>query len=199
MWCSSKYSNDVTDAIVSGSQQFLVVCRFLLDAEIEEVSANLKTLLKELPVRPFMLCDNPCSGSQFCLIPPDALEGTLWKERAACQLCGDLGCACRQDEAGTPRKVTSDDYACLQLKLVPRASLQLGPAWASQDGHISAHATLASRGKARVDNQLIFSGTKGAVIISTSQGSLTVTDEAGKVRLGCNTGSLPCFPRSTIF
>lgn len=113
------------------------------------------------------------------------MEEKLWNQRAACQLCGDLRCACRQDEEGTPRKVTSDDYACLQLKLVPRASLQLGPAWASQDGHINAHATLASRGKARVDNQLIFSGTKGAVIISTSQGSLTVTDEAGKVRLDC--------------
>jgi hypothetical protein len=129
----------------------------------------------------------PTSAS-FCLI---FLEETPWNQRAACQLCGDLGCACRQDEEGTPRKVTSDDYACLQLKLVPRASLQLGPAWASQDGHISAHATLASRGKARVDNQLIFSGTKGAVIISTSQGSLTVTDEAGKVRLDCNNWQPP--------
>lgn len=59
------------------------VCRFLLDAEIEEVSANLKTLLKELPVRPFMLCDNFCSGSQFCLILPDTC-GRKTVESACC-------------------------------------------------------------------------------------------------------------------
>ncbi|CAL8467545.1 g7083 [Coccomyxa elongata] len=108
--------------------------RFLLDAEIEEVSANLRTLVEDLP-----------------------------------------------DEDGRPVKVTSDDYACLQLKLVPRASVQRGPAWASEDGHISAHATLTTRGKARMDNHLIFSGTKGAVIVNNSTGGLTVTNELGKV------------------
>ncbi len=86
-----------------------------------------------------------------------------------------------QDEDGRLVKVTSDDYACMQLKLVPRASVQRGPAWASENGHISAHATLTTRGKARVDNQLIFSGTKGAVIVNNSTGGLTVTNEVGKV------------------
>ncbi len=86
-----------------------------------------------------------------------------------------------QDEDGSPVKVTSDDYACLQLKLVPRASVQRGPAWAGEDGHISAHATLTTRGKASVDNQLIFSGAEGAVIVNNSTGGLTVTNETGKV------------------
>jgi hypothetical protein len=59
-----------------------------------------------------------------------------------------------------------------------------GPAWAhaGEGGFIGAHATLATRGQARVENRIVFSGSEGAVIVSISAGALTVTDESGRVR-----------------
>jgi hypothetical protein len=88
-----------------------------------------------------------------------------------------------QDEEGKPKQATSDDYACLRLKLVPRLAAQQppGPSWAHPQGFVSVHVTLTVRGQARIDNRIVISGAAGAAVLSTSTGALTVTDKAGKV------------------
>lgn len=90
-----------------------------------------------------------------------------------------------QDEEGKPILATADDYACLRFQLVPRlvsGQPGPGPSWAAApDGIVSAHATLVTRGQARIENRMIFSGSEGAVIVSTSKGGLSVTDASGAV------------------
>lgn len=166
------------------------VHRFLLDAEIEMVSANLKSLVKELPVSMLALIYRKriAASQRSVALTWIPTASHLHFSIVLKEMMGTLQLICStwawpQDEEGKPREVTSDDYACLQFKLVPRASVLLGPSWASEDGHISAHATLTTRGRARVDNQIIVSGSKGAVIVGTSNGGLRVTDEAGRVGL----------------
>jgi hypothetical protein len=96
--------------------------------------------------------------------------------------------ACAQDETGALREKTSDDYVSLQLKLVPRIAARGCPAWAAEERTLPAHVLIATKGYARIESQLVLSGSRGGAVISIGDGSLKVTDAAGKVRR-CSCGS----------
>ena len=94
-----------------------------------------------------------------------------------------------QDAAGALKEVTSDDATAMQLRLAPRIAARGSPSWAGAgDGGaeacVRAHVLVALRGAARVDSHLIVSGERGGLVISFADGSLRVTDAAGKVRTG---------------
>ena len=97
-----------------------------------------------------------------------------------------------QDASGQLREVTADDCTALQLRLAPRIAARGSPSWTghgdeAEERCVRAHALVGLRGAARVDSQLIISGERGGIVLSFGDGSLTVTDAAGKVG-----GPAPC-------
>ena len=87
-----------------------------------------------------------------------------------------------QDDAGQPKEVTSDDYASVQLKLVPAdRRARIARVGQRRGRRARAHMLMNTKGKARVDNQIIISGTQGALIIGINNGCLIVQDAGGQV------------------